>query len=81
MPCGKTIEPRTICSACLESIPSRTANSTVWSNRHGLIPFGSDEATRALVESAHPDRVVQLESPLPFGEAVRTIEPTLDPST
>lgn len=44
-----------------------------------VVLMRSDEATRALVESAHPDRVVQLESPLPFGEAVRTIEPTLDP--
>lgn len=44
-----------------------------------VVLMRSDEATRALVESAHPDRVVQLESPRPFGEAVRTIEPTLDP--
>lgn len=43
-----------------------------------VVLMRSDEATRALVESAHPDRVVQLESPRPFGDAVRTIEPTLD---
>ena len=45
MPCGSTIEPRTNWSACLGSIPSRIAISTVWSNfvvlkvfnnRHGL---------------------------------------------
>lgn len=45
-----------------------------------VVLMRSDEATRALVESAHPDRVVQLESPRSFGEAVGTVEPTLDPS-
>lgn len=43
-----------------------------------VVLMRSDEATRALVEAAHPDRVVQLESPRPFGEAVETVEPTLD---
>jgi GT2 family glycosyltransferase len=43
-----------------------------------VVLMRSDEATRTLVESAHPDRVVQLESPRPFGDAVRTVEPTLD---
>ncbi|MGR0220220.1 glycosyltransferase [Agromyces sp. ZXT2-6] len=43
-----------------------------------VVLMRSDEATRALVEAAHPDRVVQLESPRPFGEAVQTIESTLD---
>lgn len=44
-----------------------------------VVLMRSDDATRALVEAAHPARVVQVESPLPFGDAVRTIETTLDP--
>ncbi|MEI5584920.1 MULTISPECIES: glycosyltransferase [unclassified Agromyces] len=44
-----------------------------------VVLMRSDEATRALVEAAHPARVVQLESPLPFGDAVRTVETTLEP--
>lgn len=44
-----------------------------------VVLMRSDETTRALVEAAHPDRVVQLESPRPFGDAARAIEATLDP--
>ena len=39
MPCGSTIEPRTIWSACFGSIPSRMWISTVWSNFVVLNPF------------------------------------------
>ncbi|RNB48231.1 glycosyltransferase family 2 protein, partial [Agromyces tardus] len=38
-----------------------------------------DQATRDAVASAHPSHVVQVEEPLPFGEAVRAVERLLDP--
>ncbi|MGR2753247.1 glycosyltransferase family 2 protein [Agromyces arachidis] len=43
-----------------------------------VVLMRSDEATRRLIEAERPDRVVQLESPRPFGEAVRAVETTLD---
>lgn len=44
-----------------------------------VVLMRSDEATRALVEAARPDHVVQLESARPFGDAARAVEATLDP--
>ena len=47
-----------------------------------VVLMRSDEATRIAVEAAGPDHVVQLETVLPFGEAVRAIEATLpEPSS
>lgn len=47
-----------------------------------VVLMRSDEATRAAVEAVGPAHVVQLETVLPFGEAVRAVEATLpEPSS
>ncbi|MFC5858937.1 glycosyltransferase [Agromyces flavus] len=42
-----------------------------------VVLLRSDDATRAAVEAAEPEHVVQLETVLPFGDAVRAVESTL----
>lgn len=42
-----------------------------------VVLMRADDATRALVEAARPDHLVQVESVRPFGEAVLAVEATL----